>query len=226
MSGLASSVIPLLSSWENYLSTHPEGDIPGFARWVLSQQHTGPSTPKPEQATRSAGPSPSVQQSTAAPSSLIPPSAELDDNAQGALLITRLHGLLRLYSKPIIKELGFTKDLEFGVLVHVAIMNRPNKKELCRQLLIENSTGVEVTRRLAKRGLITEQPDPNDRRSARLSVTEKGKQIIYRGYEKLAPFHTSFLDALTAEEKRQLVTLLSRINQYHSSFVYLYGDDK
>src|SRR5579872_1645199 len=38
MSGLATSVIPLLSQWEKYTSEHPEGDVPGFARWVLPQQ--------------------------------------------------------------------------------------------------------------------------------------------------------------------------------------------
>jgi len=196
MSGIATSVIPLLSSWEKYISAHPDGDIPGFAAWVLAKQDPPAQTPPPT-----------------APFS---PTANLDDNAQGALQIARLNGFLRIYSKPIIKELGFSKDLEYGVLVHVAIMNRPNKKELCRQLLIENSTGVEVTRRLAKRGLISEQPDPNDRRSARLSVTEKGKKAILKGYEKLAPFHTSFLNALDPEEKKQLVNLLTRLSQYHT----------
>ena len=197
MSGIATSVIPLLSTWEKYISAHPDGDIPGFAAWVLAKQDPPVKTPPPE-----------------AP---IPPPADLDDNAQGALHISRLNGFLRLYSKPILKEIGFSKDLEYGVLVHVAIMNRPNKKELCRQLLIENSTGVEITRRLAKRGLLAEQPDPSDRRSARLSITEKGKKAIYKGYEKLAPFHTSFLNALNPEEKKQLVNLLTRLSQYHTN---------
>jgi DNA-binding MarR family transcriptional regulator len=196
MSGLATSVIPLLSSWEKYITDHPGGDTRGFAHWILSQE------PAP------------LTQPAAIP---LPNTSRTDDNARGALLIARLNGFFRIYSKPIIKDLGFAKDLEFGVLVHVAIMDKPNKKELCRQLLIENSTGVEITRRLGRKGFITEQPDPNDRRSALLSITEKGKKAIYQGYEKLAPFHTSFFDTLTTEEKRQLVTLLDRINQYHTS---------
>lgn len=124
---------------------------------------------------------------------------------------------MRVLSKPAIKSIGFTKDLEFGVLVHVAILNRPNKKELCRELLIENSTGVEITKRLAKKGFIFEQPDPNDRRSSLLSLTAKGKKTIMEGYEKMAAVHTTFLDALTDEQKKELVTLLTLINNFHSA---------
>jgi DNA-binding MarR family transcriptional regulator len=192
---MATSVIPLLSAWEKYTQEHPDGDVVGFAHWILAQQQQQPPQPAP----------------TAQRTSL-----ELDDTAQGALLIARNHRILRLFSKPVIKDLGFTKDVEFSTMVHVAIMDHPNKKELCRELLIENSTGVEITKRLARKGLIAETPDPDDRRSALLTVTEKGKKVLQQGYNKLAPVHTSFLDALIPQEKHLLVNLLSRINQYHT----------
>jgi DNA-binding MarR family transcriptional regulator len=95
-------------------------------------------------------------------------------------------------------------------------MDRPNKKELCRELLIENSTGVEITRRLAKKGLLLEEADEKDRRSARLSLTEKGKTVMRQLYEQLSPVYAGFLDALNPEEKKQLVTLLARLNEVHS----------
>jgi DNA-binding MarR family transcriptional regulator len=140
----------------------------------------------------------------------------LNDTAQGALLIARNHRFLRLFSKPVIKDLGFTKDVEFSAVVHVAIMDHPNKKELCRELLIENSTGVEITRRLAQRGFIAETPNPEDRRSALLSVTDKGRKILEQGYRRLSPVHLSFLDALDNKEKGTLINLLARINKFHS----------
>lgn len=193
----SASVIPLLSSWEEYIAAQPNGNIEGFARWILTRQPQAPTpTPAPPAAT---------------------PTSNLDDNAQASLLIARLHRIMRVLSKPAIKSIGFTKDLEFGVLVHVAILNRPNKKELCRELLIENSTGVEITKRLAKKGFIFEQPDPNDRRSSLLSLTAKGKKTIMEGYEKMAAVHTTFLDALTDEQKKELVTLLTLINNFHSA---------
>jgi DNA-binding MarR family transcriptional regulator len=139
----AASVIPLLSSWEEYIAVDPQGDVQGFARWILRYENP-----------------PAAPDATADPG----------DNSRIPLLIARLHRILHALSKPIAKSLGLTNDLEFDLLVQIAIMDRPNKKELCRDLLIENSTGVEISKRLASRGFITERPDPKDRRSARLSL--------------------------------------------------------
>jgi DNA-binding MarR family transcriptional regulator len=228
MSGLARSVIPLLSAWEKYANENPDGDLTGFANWVIANDPAsaqpqnqpqppiqGP-PPTPRETPTQAQPQTRPLTPPAATPEIPPISAALDDTARGALLIARNHRILRLLSKPVIKDLGFTKDVEFSAVVHVAIMDHPNKKELCRELLIENSTGVEITRRLARKGLIAERPDPDDRRSALLSITDKGRKILEQGYYRLAPIHTSFLDALDKEEKGLLVRLLARINTFHS----------
>ena len=199
MAGIATSVIPLLSQWEKYANEHPDGDIPGFATWILANQH--PPAQKPTEKT----------------------TKNLDP-AQAPALIARNHRILKLYLKPIVKNLGFTKDIEFSAVAHVAIMDHPNKKELCRQLLIENSTGVEITRRLAQKGFIAERPDPNDRRSALLSITDKGKKILLQGVHQLSPVYSPFLDALAPAEKQQLVSLLSRIDQYHTERIDKHPD--
>lgn len=182
----AASVIPLLSSWEEYIAVEPQGDVQGFARWVLRHE-------KP----------PDI------------PGAEADpaDNSRIPLLISRLHRILHALSKPVAKSLGLVNDLEFDLLVQIAIMDQPNKKELCRELLIENSTGVEISKRLASRGFITERPAPHDRRSARLSLTEKGKRSLLQGYGQLAVIHTSFLGALSNEQKKELTILLALIDK-------------
>ncbi|HEY4334338.1 MAG TPA: MarR family winged helix-turn-helix transcriptional regulator [Puia sp.] len=185
MSGLTRSVIPLLSAWEKYSNENPEGDLAGFANWILAAE-------QPIQSNPPANP------------------------AQGALLIARNHDILRLFTKPVVKDLGFSKDVEFSAIAHVAVMDQPNKKQLCHELLIENSTGVEITRRLAQKGFIAERPDPEDRRSALLSITDKGRRTLEQANYRLSPIHTSFLDALDAGEKNQLVSWLSRINKFHS----------
>jgi len=212
MSGLARSVIPLLSAWEKYTTEYPDGDVTGFARWILANDPA--SAPSQNQPQPQNQPLPQPQNQSAAQPK--PPVQPLDDTAQGAILIARNHRILRLFSKPVIKDLGFTKDMEFSAVVHVAIMDHPNKKELCRELLIGNSTGVEITRRLALKGFIAERPDPDDRRSALLSITDKGRKILEQGYHRLSPVHTSFLDALDKDEKSLLVSLLGRINKFHS----------
>jgi DNA-binding MarR family transcriptional regulator len=201
------SAIPLLSSWEEYTGLYPEGDIRGFAQWVLLR--TGPQAVHALPNAEPKGSSHKIPTLSSA--------VELDETAQSTLLITRLHRMLRLLAKPVIKELGFTKDMEFAVLVQLAIMDRPNKKELCGELLIEVSTGVEITKRLAKRGFLLEETDEEDRRSSRLSLTKKGKQAITDGYQKLSLIHQDFLQGFTAAQKKDLVALLTALNDHHTA---------
>lgn len=191
----ASSIIPLLSKWEEYLSSNPEGDLHGFARWILANEPSSTS---------------------ANPVNTTHPNPRIDTTAQAAILIGRIHRILQFQSKPVAKELGFTKPMEFAMLVQTAIMQNPNKKELCQEMLIESSTGVEITKRLATQGFIRVKTDANDRRAARLSLTEKGQQTLAVGYTKLGPIHAGFLDALQPEEKEQLVNILARLNDYHT----------
>jgi len=180
----ASSVIPLLSKWEEYLNAHPDGDISGFARWILAA-------------------SPAQTSASAAP-------------AQIPLLISRLYRILQFRAKPIAKDLGLTSPMEFSMLIQTAIMKSPNKKQVCQEMLIEGSTGVEIAKRLVTKGFIQEKTDAKDRRSALLSLTEKGKQTLLKGYTQLDAVHSEFLTTLSPEEKQQLLNLLSRLNDYHT----------
>jgi DNA-binding MarR family transcriptional regulator len=192
------SIIPLISSWEKYIDTHPDGDIQDFARWIQVSP-----VPPPDPLTH-AGQTLSY-------------STNLDAAAYSTLLVNRLHHINAFFAKPIIRKLGFTNDMEFGVLVQVYLMDRPNKKELCRELLIENSTGVEITRRLTKKGLLRETIDPDDRRAARLSVTEKGEDLLIEGHADLSGLHKNFLAPLAPEEQKQLVGILARLHEFHSA---------
>ena len=227
----ASSIMPLLSKWEEFLNLYPEGEMTGFARWILAETPGTPETPGPPGTPATPGtpgtvapaaptgvapaPNPAVPGTKATPT--IPdPTPDADATAQSLLLITRLHRIVQFRSKPIVKYLGFTKPQEFSMLVQTAIMNNPNKKQLCQEMLIEGSTGVEITKRLAAKGFLKETPDADDRRSALLSLTEKGKQTLLQGYTKLTPVHAEFLATLTAEEKKQLVSMLARLNEYHT----------
>jgi len=208
MSGIAKSVIPLLSEWEKYSTENQNGDIPGFAKWVLANEKTtGPATPASPHYTNP-----------------VTPAKPIPATAEAGLLIDRLHRLLGAISKPTIKSLGFPNEMEFVVLAHVAILNKPNKKQLCQELLIEISTGVEITKRLAQKELITETPDPNDRRSALLDISGKGIEVLAKSYEWFSNLRVNFFEPLAEEETKLLVTLLSRLNEHNTARLNLNAD--
>ncbi|HMI63250.1 MAG TPA: MarR family winged helix-turn-helix transcriptional regulator [Puia sp.] len=180
----ASSVIPLLSKWEEYLGTNSDGDITGFARWLLSvaRESSAAATPSSVSAT------PGADAATSGPD-----SAAL---IQAPFLITHLYRELQQRSKPIAKQLGLTNSLELDMLVHIATLKDPNKKQVCQEMLIESSTGVEIAKRLVAKGFLREQPDTKDRRAARLSLTVKGKETVFHGYKELAAVHSDLLSTL------------------------------
>jgi DNA-binding MarR family transcriptional regulator len=183
----ASSVIPLLSKWEEYLSTNPDGDITGFARWLLAVA--------PESSAPSAAATPSSNAATSGPNSATsgPNSAAV---IRAPFLITHLYRELQQRSKPIAKQLGLTNSLELDMLVHIAALKDPNKKQVCQEMLIESSTGVEIAKRLVNKGFLREQPDSKDRRAARVSLTAKGKETVLHGYKELAAVHSDLLITL------------------------------
>jgi DNA-binding MarR family transcriptional regulator len=190
------SIIPLISSWEQFLTIDPSGDLREFGRWLQSP------APSPD-------PLPDARHSLAT-------IANIDASAASTLLINRLNTINYFHSKPTIRRLGLN-DTEFGVLVQVHLMDKPNKRELCRRLLIENSTGVEITRRLAKKGYLRETVDTNDRRSSRLSLTEKGLRLLKEGSSGFKAIHQEFLVPLSPDQQQQLVALLTCLHEYHSA---------
>src|ERR1700738_663359 len=111
------SVIPLLQSWELFLEDQPKGSLQDFAQWLLTREQG--------------------VNSHAAVQKTMPRRQALDNTAQATLLISRLSGLLSMSFKPILQQLVFNKGHEFGVLVQVAVMEEPNKKELANQVLLE-----------------------------------------------------------------------------------------
>lgn len=191
------SSIPILLKWEQFIRLEPEGSVEGFARWILESE-------------RKTGPIPSFS-----PNKKIA-QEEVNRAAKVSLLINRLHKLQGLFNKPIIRNMGFAKEHEFAVFAQVAISDKLNKKEIANKALLEVSTTVEITKRLSKKGLIKEEVDKTDRRSARISLSEKGQKLLMNNTHLFAVHLKEFLKALTQEEQRNLIDLLDRLNTDNS----------
>ena len=65
--------------------------------------------------------------------------------------------------------------------------------------------------RLVKRGVVTRRPDPDDRRSSLIELTEDGQRL----FDVIAPKHLAnediLLSALTAQQRRTLAELLRHL---------------
>ena len=79
----------------------------------------------------------------------------------------------------------------------------------------EKTTGMEVIKRLLNNDLIVQTDDATDRRSKRLSITEKGKGALFGTFDEMRKASLIIAGNLNAVEKMQLLHLLQKLHFFH-----------
>lgn len=98
-----------------------------------------------------------------------------------------------------------------GTLWRVGEPHRVSPGELARAE--ELSTGAMTNRldRLESAGLVRRLPDPNDRRSIQVELTDKGRETWEKAVAEQAGKEAEFASALSEREKEQLTKLLRKL---------------
>jgi DNA-binding MarR family transcriptional regulator len=93
------------------------------------------------------------------------------------------------------------------------ILHNPGitSRQLCSTLGVLPPNLVGLVNSLAKRGLITRRPHPNDGRASGLHATPKGAELIRAAESTVAALETEVSSRLTAAERRTLIRLLKKI---------------
>ena len=125
------------------------------------------------------------------------------------IVFTRAEQTIHRIEYKTIKQSGLT-IAQFAVLE--ALYNKGDLKicEIIERILTTSGNITVVIKNLEKDGLIKKKPDPNDKRSCIISLTEEGKKII----ENILPDHIKnikgIFEILTDEEKNTLKTILKK----------------
>lgn len=99
----------------------------------------------------------------------------------------------------------------FGMLEVIAANSGLSQSELGAILGIDRSTVVAVIDRLEKDGLVRRMKAPNDRRSHALKLSEKGAVTLAVLEQRVAAHERDIAGALSAAERKTLLSLLTRI---------------
>jgi len=75
---------------------------------------------------------------------------------------------------------------------------------LAKLLHVSTAFIATETGKLARRGLLTKRPDPNDRRAVLHRLTESGRALIAQNGAEIRAVNDTFFGALTAEDFRAL----------------------
>jgi len=127
----------------------------------------------------------------------------------GDLISLAARGFARL-SEARLKPLGFGIG-HLPVLVALQDGRASTQRDLARFAKIEQPPMAQMLARMERDGLIQRAPDPSDRRSSRITLTEVAKARMPDAIAALLQGNREVLRDFTDEEAGLLVALLTRL---------------
>lgn len=103
---------------------------------------------------------------------------------------------------------------EFGVLIELRLDGPPYKMtptQLYSRLLVTSGGMTGRIDRLEKRGLLSRSPDPQDRRSILVELTENGLDLIEGAAHAHYRIMEHLTEGVTSEERECLASLLKKL---------------
>jgi MarR family transcriptional regulator, lower aerobic nicotinate degradation pathway regulator len=144
---------------------------------------------------------------------------DLPEIVIGQLLVF-LSRYLKIYLKKGLEGSLMTTGDDFTYLATLFTKGSLTKTELILLSAHEKTSGMEVIKRLLNNDLIEQFDDENDKRSKRISLTEKGKGILFQSFEAMGKVGMIGAGNLTFSEKEQLMYLLKKLDNFHND-IYL-----
>ena len=137
------------------------------------------------------------------------------------VLVALMYRYARHYVKKAMKDSKLQTMEEFGFLIALLSRESMTKSELFQAAVLEKTTGTEVIRRLLKLGLLREFPDPDDKRSVRVALTDMGKAVVFQLLPQMDTVSKIVAGNLVPSEIDQLYHLLKKLDAHHND-LYLY----
>jgi DNA-binding MarR family transcriptional regulator len=106
--------------------------------------------------------------------------------------------------------------LEFEALKYIKDYGRPHMREIARTFHVTPPAATLMIDGLVKAKLLARVLDPKDRRSVRVTITPKGKQLLERGMTNKAREIKKMFGILTPAERTHFVGVLKKIIKNNS----------
>jgi predicted transcriptional regulator len=178
--------VELINLWAEYENEHENAEIKDFCSYLLIQERE---KTKEE-----------VFSGTAIPA---------DNFSKLAKIIGRISRLHNTYAIIALKECGLSSIDEFIYLNDIHFSEKTQKTKVIYSNFNELSSGLLILERLKKKKLISEEDNPDDKRSKNVTISTKGKKVLFACYEKLNIIHQLFFEKMTEDDVVMSIQLLS-----------------
>jgi DNA-binding MarR family transcriptional regulator len=181
--------VQLVNDWAAFEDQHPDAQLGDFCRYYLTRQRESEKADPLFE-----------NQST-------PPMAHL--------VLGKLMGhLVKLYSFYVslaIKDIDIRREEDFYFLNYISKAKNPRKTEVIYAFYMELTTGLSILNGLKDLGLIEEFDDPEDKRSKRVSLSEKGEKALWDCYRQFSKVGSMLFKDMPEEDSRLCIQLLKGI---------------
>ncbi|MRS04815.1 MarR family transcriptional regulator [bacterium] len=133
-----------------------------------------------------------------------------------SILIVLMNHYAKWYIKKALKDSRLQTPDEFSFLITLMTYESMSKSELITKQVMEKTSGIEIIRRLTKKGLIMETADQHDKRSIRVSITESGREELFRTLPLMSNVSKIVVGNLSSEEINTLSYLLKKLDYFHN----------
>ena len=146
--------------------------------------------------------------------------AERSGGSKGDMeeLISHVFIMGRVMRDKMQKHIG-TKQcslLEIETLRYVKEAGKPHMREIARNFHVTPPAATLMIDGLVNMKLLARVLDPGDRRSVRVAITAKGKQLLERGMAKKIGGMKKIFGTLTPAERTQFVHLIKKIVKHNA----------
>lgn len=130
-------------------------------------------------------------------------------------LLSNIHSITADFLTERLKNKGFPDfaSSHGNILFQLSINEKMTMGELSEKINRDKSTTTVLVRKLEKEGFITGDPDPADKRSRIIYLTEKGKQFNSTARQLSKELLDTFYKDFSEEEKISFFSALIKIKE-------------
>ena len=121
----------------------------------------------------------------------------------------------KMYCKKALQGSEINTPDDYSFLYHLSLVESYRKMELIDIHLLEAPSGIEVIKRLLKKGLVVEFDDKEDKRAKRVRITKKGNQLVEKLYPVMQEVYSKMTANMSLKEKLHIASFLKTFNDYH-----------
>ena len=128
-------------------------------------------------------------------------------------LLSNIHSITADFLTERLKKKGFPDfaSSHGNILFQLSVNKKMTMGELTEKINRDKSTTTVLVRKLESEGFITGEPDPADKRSRIIFLTEKGKQFNNTAMELSKELLDTFYKDFTEDEKQKFYESLLKI---------------